>query len=147
MRRFLDALLGSGGQPVRREARVEITFDEEGNPAIEAVEGEAFMMSPEGGLDRVEVVRSRFFNCGCAAEVNKPGGMCGEPSCHRISCASCFGRCERCKRPICLEHSSFLEHPDVKGSRFCFGCFDVLRRRVLRQALVRGLLTPFRRKP
>jgi len=140
---FFDLLFGSGARSIRREAQVRVTVDDEGNPALEPMGGEAVTLSPDGSLDRVVVAPDRFFHCGCSAEGNTaPGGRCAEPGCGRVSCPRCFARCHHCGKPLCLIHLHRLAIDEVELP-LCARCHDLLSRRRFWRGLLRGLVAPF----
>lgn len=132
-----DNLFDPQSKPFRRDASVKITFDEEGNPIVNSIEREVVMLSPEGSIDRAKISRDWFFHCGCSGQVTQ-GGQCGEPGCSRINCVNCFGRCQSCSKPLCLEHSRFLTD-GAQRIRLCDSC----RRRRSRMGLWHTLLGIF----
>lgn len=143
-KKMFEWLVFNPEKPVRRTIRVHATFDQDGNPVTIPIEQEAFSLSPEGSIDRIIVSQDRFYHCGCGTD-NKIGGQCAEPSCRHVSCAKCFGRCERCKKPLCLEHSCYFELPELAELRFCHSCRDELGSFFFRSELI-GYLTRYGRK-
>ena len=106
-------------KPLRRKNKRQVTYDPYTNQDREwELEQSQDVLSSEGSVDSDEFVRKSFKDCGCAGDV---GGICRE--CGAVSCTSCFGRCYRCKKPLCLEHSYFLKIKDT-DVRFCGGCHD-----------------------
>jgi hypothetical protein len=120
-------LLGRQSRPVRRDAQVRVTYDADGNPIVQPQQAGSFTLSETGSIDRLTVRRDEFYHCGCTRET-RIGGQCGEPNCRRISCVRCFTRCDRCRKPLCLEHTRVTEFPGVKGKQWCFRCHDELSR-------------------
>ena len=143
MDELLELLFGQSGTPVRRDLRLHSTRDREGNPRVEALSGEAFLLSPEGSIDRFQLSRESFHACGCTSQV-QVGGMCGEPGCGRISCTNCFTRCALCGKPLCLEHVRSIFSPDGARAVLCHMCEDEVRWRSLVSTVTLGLL-PTRR--
>jgi hypothetical protein len=142
---LLDIFLGPSSRPVRRDARIRVTRDINGNHAVEPDDAESFTLGPTGSIDRVHVKHDRFYHCGCSREF-PVGGQCREHRCGRISCTSCFSRCDRCQKPLCLEHTVFYDFPDLDGHRWCSRCHDEIRRVLLMRGVVRGLARPFNGK-
>ena len=142
MANVFDILFGKGAKPVRRDAQLRMTVDADGKEVIETVAGQSFTLSQDGSIDRVSVVPDRFYHCGCNAE-QPMGGRCAEGGCRRVSCHRCYGRCNSCQKPLCLEHSVFLVGPGQQRIRLCHRCEDEnkRRRRLIRAG--RALLSPF----
>ena len=144
MNGFFDFFLGSEHKPIRREVNVRVTFDSDGNPTVEPDEGEASLLSEDGSIDTIRYSRDRFFHCGHSTQAVGIGGQCLE--CQGIDCVQCFGHCEACSKPLCLEHSVYLESPDLaKPLRLCVNCHEALRQQLFRQRVTRALLRPFTR--
>ena len=141
MDELLELLFGSGRTPVRRDVWLRLTYDQEGNPALVPVQGEAFTLSQEGSIDRVLISQERFYHCGCSGE-NQLGGQCGEPECGRTSCIQCFSRCFLCSKPLCLEHTGYVEAREGTRVPLCAVCEDSVRTRLFWSRLTRGLLPP-----
>ena len=141
MDELLAILFGQAGTPVRRDVRLHSTRDQEGDPHVEALGGEAFYLSPEGSIDRLELTLDRFFGgCGCTTNV-QVGGMCSEPGCGRISCNRCFTRCSLCLKSLCLECVTRIQTED--GARdLCHACADEFQWKSLPARLSLGLLPP-----
>jgi hypothetical protein len=141
MASIFDSIPGAKGRPVRREAQLKVTRDEEGNLVMEPVDMEAIVLSPEGAVDRYVVRPQRFHGCGCPAEM-PIGSKCGEPGCGRISCERCSARCQACLKPLCPQHVARLALAG-QAMAFCSRCLAKhLRRRRLR-AVARLVLHPF----
>ena len=136
---LLDLLFGSGSTPIRRSIRLRVTFDENGVQRTEAVDGEAFTLSEQGSVDRVEATQDRFLNCGCLRTDENVAGQCATRGCGRTSCAKCFTRCLRCRRPLCLEHARYLEIREEVIS-LCVVCEDIVSRQFFWNRVTRGLL-------
>ena len=140
---IFEVLFGDQQKPVRRDANLRMTVDADGNPIIETVGGQSISLSKAGSIDRVNLLPDRFYHCGCNAEAPM-GGQCSEPECRRVSCARCFGRCEgHCRRPLCLEHSVFVEVGRSHPARFCRPCAEAMARKRAIRTVVLGLLNPF----
>jgi hypothetical protein len=124
MASWFDELFGGGHRAVRRDAHVYVTDEQDGHPTTTPASGEAFLLSPEGSIDRVRL--SRFWHCGHTTDV-PAGGQCGEPSCRMVSCQSCHVVCCCCLRPLCPEH--LYSATDKTGQRqpFCWRCYDDLQ--------------------
>lgn len=123
MTSWFDELFGGRHRPVRRDVHVHVTGEEDGHPTAVPAGGEAFLLSPEGSIDRVRL--SRFYHCGCTTDV-PAGGQCGETSCRRISCRSCHTVCYGCQLPLCPEHAHFVSDGGRRLS-FCWRCYDDLQ--------------------
>lgn len=139
---IFDILFGPTSQPVRREARLRVRYDADGNPVIEPIEGTSFSLSDAGSVDHVQMQPDRFYHCGCNAQ-NPMGGHCTEPGCGNVSCAACFGRCASCRSALCLEHSRYLTNDEGQVVRLCRRCHDATNRRRILRSVVRGVFSPF----
>lgn len=140
---IFDTLFGLGNKPVRREVRLRLTVDEDGQPAVETVDGDAVALSPDGSIDRIQIAPDNFYHCGCSSR-QPLGGRCGERGCGRVSCAAHAGNCLRCQKPVCLEHSTWLRTSGDEGStRLCGQCHEAISRRQRQQKAIRFLLKPF----
>ena len=137
-----DELFNKQSRPVRRHIQVRLTVDDDGNPVLETVEGEAIDLSSDGSIDTTRIVPDRFYHCGCNAS-HPMGGRCAVSGCVHISCARCFGRCALCMLPICLEHSRSVVPKENQHVRLCPKCFDDYRRQHRVRRVIRGLLRPF----
>jgi len=129
-------------QPLRREERRQRTRDQDGSTIESAVSQSETSLSPDDSIDEavLEIV-DQFYSCGCLLW-NPPGGECAEPNCRRISCQKCFGRCASCQKPLCQQHSKFLDASNP-NNRLCFDCFDELARRQTVRTVTRSLLGVF----
>jgi hypothetical protein len=87
-------------------------------------------------------------HCGC---FGPPGGRCAEPDCGRISCVKCHHHCggnesqspAGCGKPICREHSRYLQLQDGRIIPFCRRCYSRLTRRNRWLSIGRAFLSPF----
>lgn len=110
---------------LRRKSKRQVTYDPNTKQDREwELEQSQDVLSSEGSVDSDEFVRKSFKDCGCAGEI---GGTCFD--CGAVSCTSCFGRCNKCQKPICLQHSHFFEKDDGEKERFCGPCYDVVTRK------------------
>ena len=82
------------------------------------------VLSDEGAIESTEYQRKFVLDCGCDAE---GVGRCYE--CGAISCATCHGRCHLCQKPVCMEHSSFIENATPERMRLCNRCFSAINRK------------------
>lgn len=151
MHRLFDMLFGTGVKPVRRNVQVRMTFDADGQPVPEIVEADIVTLGAQGGIDSGKIATDRFYHCGCNAQ-QPMGGQCGEPGCRRVSCEKCYGRCGSCLKPLCLEHTRFLDAGGSQPLRLCRACHGKAIRRNRFRAMVKGVISPFitfdeRRKP
>ncbi len=115
-------------KPLRRKRSGEVAHDHvTDHEQILAMRKEDDTISDQGSVDSVDLNYRYFPVCGCAGDI---GGRCHE--CRSLVCVSCFGQCEKCKVPLCTEHSRFLENEDQKKTRLCRRCYDeVMRKRRL----------------
>ena len=113
-------------KPIRRKETREVAYDPAtGHDQILELSGGEDTLSDQGSVDSIKFRRKFFRACGCDAEI---GGRCKE--CGAISCIACHGRCHRCKKPICLEHSAFLvETESIEGTRLCNRCYGEVTRK------------------
>lgn len=142
MSAFYRMLMGATSSvPVRRTAHViHMPDPETGQVDAQPVKDEIFVLSKEGSIDKIEVEHRTVYHCGCGIE-NPFGGRC--VICRQLSCARCYGRCCSCQRPLCLEHSRFIETLPGRNDRFCPKCADAFKRRRVGRSIARGLLSPF----
>ena len=98
----------------------------------------AHALDAHGAIDSHTVERRIAASCGCLAP---PVGFCGE--CERTVCASCYGRCQSCGKPLCPRHSQFV--PNTLGAplRLCPSCGDAARRKTALRRVGRTLLSFF----
>ena len=115
---LLERLFGQASTPVRRGLKLHLTMNDEGNPSVEVLGGEAIVLSPENSIDRVEISRDRFYGgCGCTTNV-EVGGKCKEPGCNLTYCIRCATRCQVCLKSLCLVCVTRI--PTEDGARdFC----------------------------
>ena len=141
MSRLLEFILNPRSKPVKRNSTVVVTPDPDtGQVCATPVEETVIMLSPEGSIDTVRVVHDRVYHCGCNAQ-KAMGGRCIE--CRMVSCIDCFGRCARCSRPLCLEHSRFVQDRRGVSERLCRRCGERKARQQTAGAVLKGLLLPF----
>ena len=137
MTSWFDEVFGGGHRAVRRDVHVHVTTDEDGHPSTVPAGGEAFLLSPEGSIDRVRV--SQFWHCGHST-VAAAGGVCAEPSCGKISCQRCQYVCYGCQRPLCPEHANFVSDGGGRREPFCWRCHDDLQWQSTVHSIWRALL-------
>jgi hypothetical protein len=128
------------GAPVRRRRDLRWTRDEDGNEVLLPMEADSLDVSES--VDSEHIYADRFYHCGDPMTI-PAGGKCAEGGCSRISCQKCAGRCARCQKPLCLEHSQFIPAEDGPALRLCWGCHGAVRRERMLRALGRVLLSPF----
>lgn len=127
--------------PVRRRQRLRWTRDENGDPVELPMEADSIEVGDS--VDSTHIHADHFYHCGCPMEI-PPGGKCAEGGCGRISCQRCAGRCARCQKPLCLEHSVYvLADNGTATGRFCRGCDGEIRRARRIRSVSRALLSPF----
>jgi len=133
---------GRRPRALRQDMHLHQSVGPAGDPVIEPVEGESISLSPSGSIDRVKITNDRWYHCRCNANQWRPGGGCGEPGCHNISCERCFKRCHECYKPLCLEHAS---HAEVNGQQvtYCSRCLAALRQKRFLHTAAKLLLSPF----
>lgn len=143
MPNLIDLLFGNDSRPIRRNAQLRITVDSDGNRTIQLEDGQSVALAPDGSLDTIRIAPDSFYHCGCSKRV-AIGGQCAEPGCRRVSCRNCFGRCVTCHKPVCLEHSTYLENEQSVSEKMCRWCADLTKRRRRGRSIARLLLHPFR---
>lgn len=114
-------------KPLRRKETREITHDPvTGQDRITEQSFENDVLSDQGSVDSAGLHRKFFRDCGCDAKI---GGQCYE--CGGISCIACHGRCHICQKPICLEHSEFIETEGEgqERTRLCSRCYGKVTRK------------------
>jgi len=117
-------------RPLRRKKKYEVTHNPiTGEERILELTQEENVLSDQGSVDSESLSRRYIRDCGCDGPV---GGRCYE--CGAISCTSCHGRCHSCQKPICLEHSNFLQVEGKESIRLCRRCYGSITRK---QRLVR----------
>ena len=137
----LKSILARVSTPVQRTVNLSHRPDPQtGQPEIQPVSEELVLHSKTGSVDIVKVTYEGFHHCGCTNAI-PIGGRCA--ICGVASCAQCHGRCQVCMKPICLEHSKFLETELGARTRLCRGCYESLKRKRLVKGAVRKVLSPF----
>lgn len=112
-------------RPLRRKKKYEVTQDPTtGKDRILNLTEEEDTLSDQGSVDSAGLHRKYFLDCGCDSGT---GGRCYE--CGAISCTSCHGRCHSCQKPICLEHSNFLQAKGKESIRLCRCCYGSITRK------------------
>ena len=112
-------------KPYRRKKKCEVTYDPiTGQDRILELTQEEHFQSDQGSVDSESLSRKYIRDCGCDGPV---GGRCYE--CGAISCTSCHGRCHSCQKPICLEHSNFLQAKGKESIRLCRCCYGSITRK------------------
>ncbi len=110
---------------LRRKNKRHVTYDPDTDKDREwQLEQSQDVLSSEGSVDSDETVRKYFKDCGCDGNI---GGRCYV--CGAVSCISCHGRCNKCQKPICMQHSNFLEKDNGERERLCEPCYDVITRK------------------
>ena len=125
-------------KPLRRKNTTRFTTDSiTGKERVLGWTQEDDVLSDRGSVDSTAVQQTFFLDCGCE------GGSAGRCfDCGAISCRECHGRCQRCRKPICMEHSHFFE-TDQAQVRLCGSCFDKISRRQTRAKIGGFLLSLF----
>jgi hypothetical protein len=112
-------------KPLRRKNIRQVTYDPDtGQDREWQLKQRLDVLSSEGCVDTTGTVRNHFKDCGCNDEI---GGRCYV--CGAVSCTSCHGRCNKCKKPICMQHSNFLEKENAEKERLCESCYDAITRK------------------
>ena len=112
-------------KPIRRKKRQEVIYDPiTGQDRVLDETHEEDVLSDRGSVDSTGIHRKFFQDCGCDAESD---GRCAQ--CQAISCPACHGRCHICQKPICLEHSSFIETEGQERMRLCSRCYGKVTRK------------------
>lgn len=106
-------------RPVRRSRELHQRDD---SSLLEPVNVEAWSLSDEGSVDRVLVVRERFYSatCGCTM-ANPVGGQC--EFCRQSTCQLHWYTCARCGLGVCSRHVRAVSHRGV-GAWLCVDCAD-----------------------
>lgn len=126
-------------RPLRRKHMYEVTDNPiTGQDRILELTQEEDSLSDQGSIDSAGLHRRYIRDCGCDGPV---GGRCFE--CGAISCRSCHGRCHKCQKPICLEHSNLLDFGEHGSARLCKRCYDEITRKQRLVRISRLLLSPF----
>ena len=97
-------------------------------------------LSDMGGLNHGQENLQIALHCG---HYKPPGCICLETGCHQTSCVDCQGVCDTCKKPICPEHSRYLELSNRPPVRLCSGCHAKALRRHRTLVIVKTVLSPF----
>jgi len=100
----------------------------------------------EDSLESIYCEERQNQHCGCFAP---PGGRCSE--CDVISCIRCHQHCGGteistslgCGKPLCREHSHYLQLGDGMNLPFCKRCYSKLRRNNNWRKFGRFLAEPF----
>jgi len=126
-------------KPYREQKNYEATYDPDtGKDRIWLHKEKQTYRSSSGSINTDGVTRIVFKDCGCDGEI---GGRCYE--CGDVSCKECHGRCEKCKKPICLQHSKFMKTDTGEMIRLCGEHYDELSRKRNRKKILSFLLFPF----
>lgn len=99
-----------------------------------AAKGEHHKLTDDGCVESFYTDEKSHCACGCFA---LPGGRCAEVGCGRISCIRCHQHCggsdnqttAGCGKPICREHSNYLQLPEGRTIPFCRQCYSRLVRK------------------
>ena len=111
-------------KPLRRKKQYQVTHDPvTGQDRILNFTEEEDILSDQGSVDSAGYQRKYFLDCGCDAEI---GGRCFD--CGAISCKTHYGHCQGCQKPICMQHSSFIES-DGQRIRLCGRCYNTVTRK------------------
>ena len=125
-------------KPLRRKHTRHVTQDPvTGQDRTLGWTCEEDVLSDHGSVDSTSMQRKFFLDCGCDGEA---AGRCFE--CGSLNCSECYGRCQQCRKPICMQHSCFLE-TDQGEMRLCGRCFDKTSRKRTRAKVGRFLLSLF----
>lgn len=125
-------------KPIRRKYNYRLTRDPKtGQDRVLAWAQKDNILSDEGSIDTSGMTRTFFLDCGCNGE---PAGQCFE--CGAIECENCSGRCARCQKPICLQHSHFIDG-ESGPVRLCGDCADKHARKQLRSKIGRLAISLF----
>lgn len=104
---------------------------------------ETFHITDEDGLHSQNVSRNIFYDCGCSNINAIAGGFCIEcvaQGRRGLSCASCYGHCNQCSKPICNGHSNTVIQDNATETRLCNQCFEVMFKPSLIKALINFFL-------
>lgn len=123
-------------KPLRRKQTTQVTTDAvTGQDRILGWTEEEDILSDRGSVDSTVMQRAFFLDCGCRGD---SAGRCFE--CGAISCSEHHGHCHLCRKPICMQHSRFLE-TDQGQVRLCRTCSDGTSRKQKRAKIGRFLLS------
>jgi len=100
----------------------------------------------DGSVESIYVDEKSNQHCGC---FGPPGGRCSE--CGVISCVKCHRHCGGtesstslgCGKPLCREHSHYLQFGEGNNLPFCKRCYSKLRRKKNWRKVGRFLADPF----
>ncbi len=120
-------------KPLQRKKNYEVTHTPSGNEQISPITESEDVLSNEGSIDSSSYQHKIFRACGCEGSAGI-GGCCYE--CGAMSCPSCHGSCHACHKPICLQHSKYLDIKDQQV-RFCRRCYDQRKRQQKSQKIKR----------
>ena len=126
-------------RPLRRKHKYHVTQDPAtGQERVLGWMQEEDVLSDQGSVDSVSMQRQFFLDCGCS----KPAqGRCFE--CGAISCEIHHGICQKCQKPICMEHSHFLAIENQGEIRLCSRCHDKFSRKHTRNKIGKIFLSLF----
>jgi len=114
-------------KPLRRKKAYEVTIDPlTGQKRILKSTQEDNILSDQGSVDTDQLSEVFFLDCGCNTNQGV-GGRCFE--CQAISCPLHHGQCQSCQKPLCMQHSIFLDTESQAKIRFCRYCYDKITRR------------------
>ena len=134
-------VVNPNANPVRREANLLSMPDpDSGKMVVIPLDENILVLSPEGSPDSVKLAIEQFHRCRCSLRV-PVGGRCYQ--CGGTSCIHCHGHCAACHKPICPEHSQFVQEPAGQQMRLCQHCYAVMRRKKVTGIIARVLLCPF----
>lgn len=126
-------------KPLRRKQTCQVTQNPAtGQDRILGWTQEEDILSDQGSIDSVNLQKQFFLDCGCSRPAH---GRCYE--CGAISCEVHHGICQKCQKPICMQHSHFLDMGGQEGIRLCSRCFDRLSRKRTRAKIGRFFLSLF----
>ena len=121
-------------KPLRRKQTTQVTADPvTGRDRVLGWTQEQDVLSDQGSVDSAALQRTFFLDCGCSKPAH---GRCFE--CGAISCELHHGICHGCQKPICMQHSRFLE-TEQGQVRLCVSCHDKISRKQTR-AKIGGFL-------
>jgi hypothetical protein len=137
--------LFTGGRPYRRDAKVVVGTDAQGNPVFHQVDGRVTASSPDDSLDTIDLTVQTYLDCGCNARTNPIGGVCGEPGCGRVMCDKCWPRCRcaDCGRPTCLACLHYFIAPTGERIGLCHKHYSEAKRRQFWKGVASAALRPF----
>ena len=125
-------------KPLRRKSTYQIAQDQAtGQDRVLGETHENDVLSDEGSIDSTLIQRNVFLDCGCNAP---SAGKCFQ--CDAYSCQAHHGICSRCRKPICLECSTFVDS-DGKERRFCDGCYEFVSRKQMQKKVKHFFLSIF----